>query len=107
MSGDFWSLQLLSDQRIDDPAVGALIMRTLLTMLPEFRPIRYGDVEPLPGRWTDVVVERLETVWPRSPHAFLFEGADGTRRYMASIAGNHIHSIVRLNAPGAGPDDEG
>lgn len=36
---DFWSLQLLSDQRIDGPAVGAQIMRTLLAVLPEFRPV--------------------------------------------------------------------
>lgn len=39
MSRDFWCLQLLSYQRIDDPAVGAQIMRTLLTVLPEFRPV--------------------------------------------------------------------
>lgn len=106
MSADFWSLQLLSDQRIDDPAVGAQIMRTLLTVLPEFRPIRYGEVEPDAGRWTDDIVERFESVWPSSPLAFVFEGADGTRGYMASIAGNHIHSILRLNAPGVGPDDD-
>jgi hypothetical protein len=89
MSGDLWALQLLSDQRIDDPAVGAQILRTLLTELPEFRPIRYGEVEPDAGGWTDDVVGRFESVWPRSSLAFAFEGANGTRGYMSSIAGNH------------------
>jgi len=103
---DFWSLQLLSDQRIDDPAVGAQIMRTLLTVLPEFRPVRYGEIEPDAGRWTDDLVERLASIWPRAGMSFAFEGADGTQGSMASIAGNHMHSRVHLDAPGAGPDDD-
>jgi hypothetical protein len=107
MSRDFWSLQLLSDQRIDDPAVGAQIMRILLTVLPEFRPIRYGEVEPDAGRWSDDLVERFGSVWP-GPYglAFAFAGAHGTWGRMASIAGNHIHSSLQLHAPGAGPDDD-
>jgi hypothetical protein len=104
VSGGFWSLRLLSDQRIDDPAVGAQIMRTILLVLPEFRPIRYGKVEPDAAWWTDDILERFESVWSRSSLGFAFAGAGGTHGYMASIAGNHIHSIVRLDAPGAGPD---
>lgn len=106
MSGGFWSLQLLSDQRIDDPAVGAQIMGTMLMVVPEFRPIRYGQIEPDAGRWTDDILERFESVWSGSSLGLSFGGAEGTRGHMASIAGNHIHSIVRLNAPGAGPDDD-
>lgn len=105
MREDFWVLELLSDQRIDDPVVGAQIMRTLLTVLPEFRPIRYGEVEPDDSWWTDDLLERMESVWPR-PLGFAFEGADGTLGDMVSIAGNHIHSSLLLNAPAAGPDDD-
>jgi hypothetical protein len=106
MSRDFWSLQLLSDQPID-PAVGAQIMRTLLTELPEFRPTLYGQIEPDAGRWTDDLLERFDSVWPTDPGMpFAFAGAHGTRGYLASIAGNHIHSSLKLHTPGAGPDDD-
>jgi len=81
-------------------------MRTLISVLPEFRPVLYGEIEPDAGWCTDDILERFESVWSPSSLGFAFEGAGGTRGRMKSIAGNHIHSIVRLNAPGAGPDDE-
>lgn len=106
MSGEFWSLHLLSDQRIDDPAVGAQIMRILISVLPEFRPVLYGEVDPDAGRWTDDILDRFESVWSPSSLGFAFKGAAGTRGHMASIAGNHIHSTFQLDAPGPGPDDD-
>lgn len=105
MHNNLWVLQLLSPQRFDDPSFGHDLLQTLVVELPDFRPLRFGETEPLRHTWSDRLIERADAIWPAGPRPFMFEGREGRWGFVASISGNHIHSTLLLRAADPYPDD--
>ena len=104
VADESWVIELLSDRRIDDPETGRALLSSLFEVMPEFRIVLFGDIEP-EQVWSDELLNDLGAVWPPVYQDFSFEATRGVVGSFVSIQGNHIHSVILLRGSYDGPED--